>query len=253
MDIIQVLPVYALFGAIGPGAGFGIDIIQMFVNASLVVKLVLFILIGFSVASWAIIFFKWRYFRNARQETAYFLDIFWDSSELVSIYKESKELIFSPVAQLFERGYTELIRIRKIHGGNRSSAINNISDTIERALKRATIHENSRMEKALAFLATTGNTAPFIGLFGTVWGIMESFSGIGLKGSASLAVVAPGISQALIATAVGLAAAIPAVIAFNYFASKASELGAEMDTFSADFLSLVVRQSLKRDTEPEGI
>ncbi len=233
--------------------GLGSDVIDMFFHADTVVKLVLLILIGFSITSWTIIFIKLRYFRSARQETAYFLDLFWDSTELRSIYKESKELIYSPVAQMFARGYSELIRLRKFQKNNASHGAesNGISESIERALRRATIYENSRMEKAVAFLATTGNTAPFIGLFGTVWGIMESFRGIGVRGSASLAVVAPGISEALIATAVGLIAAIPAVIAYNYFNSKTAELGAEMETFSADFLSLVVRQSVKDSTEIE--
>ena len=233
--------------ALASNAGFGADPIQMFHDAGPVVKAVLFILIGFSVTSWTIIFIKLRFFRNARQETDYFLDLFWDSTELTNIYKESKDLNYSPVAQMFKRGFSELVRIKKLQGNDKSRGTepNGVSETVERALRRATIHENSRMAKAVAFLATTGNTAPFIGLFGTVWGIMESFRGIGLKGSASLAVVAPGISEALIATAVGLGAAIPAVIAFNFFNSKAEALGAEMEIFSADFLSLVVRQSLK--------
>jgi len=119
-------------------------------------------------------------------------------------------------------------------------------DNVERILKRTTIDQNNRLEAALSFLATTGNTTPFIGLFGTVWGIMESFRGIGLKGSASLAVVAPGISEALIATAAGLFAAIPAVIAFNYFNQKVLVLRAEMETFTSDFLSLVGRHLLKK-------
>ncbi len=123
-------------------------------------------------------------------------------------------------------------------------------DSVERSLRKASIDQTSRMEKALSFLATTGNTTPFIGLFGTVWGIMEAFRGIGMKGSASLAVVAPGISEALIATAVGLGAAIPAVIAYNTFTSKVSVLRSEMETFSSDFLSLVERQvvKIKKDT-----
>ncbi|MBN2418419.1 MAG: protein TolQ [Deltaproteobacteria bacterium] len=233
--------------------GFGSDIIQMFFDAGAVVKLVLFILVGFSITSWTIIFIKYRFFRNARQETDYFLDLFWDSTELTNIYKESKELVYSPVAQMFKRGYAELIRLKKMQASDpaRHAETNGLSETVERALRRATIHESSRMAKAVAFLATTGNTAPFIGLFGTVWGIMESFRGIGLKGSASLAVVAPGISEALIATAVGLAAAIPAVIAFNFFNSKTEALGAEMEIFAADFLSLVVRQSNKGNISTE--
>ena len=243
MNIFHLLP-SLMPVALASNAGFGADPIQMFYDAGPVVKVVLFILVGFSVASWTIIFIKLRFFRNARLETAYFLDLFWDASELTSIYKESKELIYSPVAQMFKRGYSELIRLKKLQG-DQGGDLNGASDAIERTLRRATILENSRMEKAVAFLATTGNTAPFIGLFGTVWGIMESFTGIGLRGSASLAVVAPGIAEALIATAVGLVAAIPAVIAYNYCNSKTAELGAEMETFSADFLSLVVRQSVK--------
>lgn len=245
MNIFDLLP--SLQATITSGSGFGSDIIQRFVDAGPVVKGVLFILIGFSITSWMIIFIKLRFFRNARQETDYFLDLFWDSTELTNIYKESKDLPYSPVAQMFKRGYAELIRIKKTQGSGStmSAGANGISETVERALRRATIHENSRMAKAVAFLATTGNTAPFIGLFGTVWGIMESFSSIALRGSASLAVVAPGIAEALIATAVGLLAAIPAVIAYNFFTSKADALGAEMEIFSADFLSLVVRQSIK--------
>lgn len=238
-----------------PAAGvvdkaFSNDVIQMFVHAGLVVKIVLLILVLFSVASWAIIFTKYRFFKNAGYETTYFLDLFWDTNDLSKIYVESKELVFSPVAQLFRSGYSELMRMRKIQNPsadtNGDQGLNGLSEYVERALKKTTIHEAARMEKALSFLATTGNTAPFIGLFGTVWGIMESFRGIGLKGSASLAVVAPGISEALIATAVGLAAAIPAVVAFNYFNNKAAELRSEMDTFAADFLGLVVRQLLKK-------
>jgi len=253
MNIFQFLSYLpATFAA---DAAFGSDIIQMFFHAGTVVKLVLFILIGFSITSWTIIFIKLRFFRKARQETDYFLDLFWDSTELTNIYKESRELPYSPVAQMFKRGYAELLRIKKLQGEGRfkGAESNGISGTVERALRRATVHESSRMAKAVAFLATTGNTAPFIGLFGTVWGIMESFRGIGLKGSASLAVVAPGISEALIATAVGLLAAIPAVIAFNFFNSKAEALGAEMEIFSADFLSLVVRRSFKgrNSTEEE--
>jgi len=216
---------------------------------------VLLILVVFSVISWAIIFTKWRFFRNARQETAYFLDLFWGNSELGGVYKESDDLIFSPVAQLFRAGYSELMRMKKIQGStdptSHDTSINGLADSVERALKRTTIQQGSRLNKALSFLATTGNTAPFIGLFGTVWGIMESFRGIGMRGSASLAVVAPGISEALIATAAGLAAAIPAVVAFNYFNNKASEMRSEMDAFAADFLSLVVRQVIRKRLKTE--
>jgi biopolymer transport protein TolQ len=255
MDFMIMAPAISLPGALLTSTGFGGDILQMFVHAGLVVKIVILILIIFSIISWTIIFMKWRFFRNARQETSYFLDIFWDSTELAKVYRECDELLFSPVVQLFRAGYAELMRMKKIRniGSSKENepGLEGISDSVERALKRTVIQQSSKLDKTLSFLATTGNTAPFIGLFGTVWGIMESFRGIGMRGSASLAVVAPGISEALIATAVGLFAAIPAVVGFNYFNNKASELRSEMDTFSADFLSLVVRQIIKKGKGPE--
>ena len=255
MTMITLVPIVSLPSDVSVETAFGSDIVQMFVHAGLMVKIVLLILVLFSIVSWAIIFMKWRFFRNAQHETAYFLDLFWDTTELAKVYKECDDLIFSPVAQLFRSGYSELIRMRRIQESPAATdidpTVNGLSDYVERALKRTSIHQSSRLEKALSFLATTGNTAPFIGLFGTVWGIMESFRGIGMSGSASLAVVAPGISEALIATAAGLAAAIPAVVAFNHFNNKAAELRSEMDTFSADFLSMVVRQIIKKSMVPK--
>jgi biopolymer transport protein TolQ len=250
MAMTSIVPTISTTVSVSADMAFGNDIIQMFFDASLVVKIVLLILIIFSIVSWAIIFAKWRFFRNAQHETTYFLDLFWGNSDLREVYKESEELMFSPLAQLFKQGYSEVIRLGKIKAHSTSldqeQTRNEIIDSVERTLKRTTIQEGSRLDKALSFLATTGNTAPFIGLFGTVWGIMEAFRGIALRASASLAVVAPGIAEALIATAAGLAAAIPAVVAFNYFNNKASELRSEIDTFAADFLSLVVRQTMKR-------
>jgi biopolymer transport protein TolQ len=231
------------------------DIVQMILHAGPVVKFVMLILFLFSITSWAIIFMKWRLVRKAREETAYFLEFFWDSTDMTKIFSESEDLPFSPVAHLFRAGYAEIVRMGKIQTqsvtreGN--AAMQSLLDVVERSLKRTTIDQSNRLEKALSFLATTGNTAPFIGLFGTVWGIMESFRGIGLKGAASLAVVAPGISEALIATAAGLAAAIPAVVAFNYFNSKVTVLKSEMDNFSSDFMSLVERQIVKKMMLPK--
>lgn len=241
----------AATGAVSFGTAFGSDVLQMLAHAGPVVKLVLLILFLFSVISWAIIFMKWRLYRKAKQETAYFLDLFWESSALNHIFNESEEMVWSPVAHLFRAGYTELRRTLKIQNPSNPgewdpTMVQPVLENVDRALRRATIDQSNRLEKALSFLATTGNTAPFIGLFGTVWGIMESFRGIGMRGSASLAVVAPGISEALIATAAGLAAAIPAVIAFNYFNQGAMTLRSEMDNFASDFLSLVERQFIKR-------
>jgi biopolymer transport protein TolQ len=221
----------------------------MIVNAGVVVKLVLLILLLFSVISWTIIFTKWILIRRAKRETDYFLELFWENREFGKVFEESHDLSFSPIADLFRSGYSEWERTRSLQPGATSGddmGIHLYLENIERILKKTFIQQNNRMEKALSFLATTGNAAPFIGLFGTVWGIMESFRGIGLKGSASLAVVAPGISEALIATAAGLAAAIPAVVAYNYFSQRVLELRTEMETFISDFLGIIKRHFLKR-------
>ena len=237
------------------------DILQMILHAGPMVKFVMLILLLFSIGTWAIIFLKFRVLRKARDETEDFLELFYESRDIKKIYRSSQSLKYSPVARLFRAGYAEFTRFRKIQGDDPDFVSQNgaagqsdyplrnqqtLMDNLERSLRKAEIDQNKRLEKALGFLATTGNTAPFIGLFGTVWGIMESFHSIGLKGSANLAVVAPGISEALIATAAGLAAAIPAVVAFNYFTQRVASLRAEMDIFAADFLSMVVRQFFKK-------
>jgi len=237
------------------------DIIQMILHAGPMVKFVMLILFLFSITTWAIIFLKFRMLRKARDETDDFLELFYESRDIKKIYRSSDSLKLSPVARLFRAGYAEFTRFRKMQGGDPDGmsqagtaaqseyplrSQQTLMDNLERALRKAQIDQNKRLEKALSFLATTGNTAPFIGLFGTVWGIMESFHSIGLKGSANLAVVAPGISEALVATAAGLAAAIPAVVAFNYFTQRVASLRAEMDIFATDFLSMVVRQFFKK-------
>ncbi|MCD6305261.1 MAG: MotA/TolQ/ExbB proton channel family protein [Deltaproteobacteria bacterium] len=247
-------------------SAFGNDLVEMIVHAGPIVKFVLILLLVFSVVSWAIIFMKYRLLRRAKVQTAAFLDLFWESRDLKKIYKESEALDTSPVACLFRAGYAEFSRFSKLQASaselshGQSDRIREgvsfeagplptrqaLMDNLERSLKKAAIDQNNRLERSLSFLATTGNTTPFIGLFGTVWGIMESFRGIGLKGSANLAVVAPGISEALIATAAGLAAAIPAVVAFNYFSQRVSVLQAEMDIFTTDFLSMVGRQFIRQ-------
>jgi len=239
---------------------FSHDIVQMMLHAGPMVRFVLFILLLFSIISWAIIFVKFRLFRNAKHQTETFLELFWEGRGLKRVYMACKDLGASPVARLFRAGYAELARIQRIQASMNSKGNQKnpnadkplrsqqaIMDNLERSLKRGAVDQVNRMERAIGFLATTGNTAPFIGLFGTVWGIMESFRGIGLKGSADLAVVAPGISEALIATAAGLAAAIPAVVGYNFFTQRISALTAEMDIFKSDFLSIVERQFFKED------
>jgi biopolymer transport protein TolQ len=254
IPVITQIPVGILFEE-----AFANDIIQMMIHAGLMVKFVLLILFLFSITSWTIIFVKFRLLRNARNETTSFMELFWERRDLKKIYLACDYLKFSPVARLFKAGYGEFNRLQKIQttmnpheashvsrGEEPSRSQQVIMDNLERSLRKASIDQTNRLERAVSFLATTGNTSPFIGLFGTVWGIMEAFRGIGLKGSANLAVVAPGISEALIATAAGLAAAIPAVVAFNYFTHRILALNNEMDIFTSDFLSTVERQFFKK-------
>ena len=231
------------------------DILQMIFHAGPMVRFVLLLLLFFSITSWAIIFAKYRSIRKARKESANFIDLFWNSRGLSEAFAASKRLRYSPIARLFRVAYVELKKVSKSQSTSTASDVTDEAslgqkmvavDNIKRALRRAVNMEVTGLGKALPFLATTGNTTPFIGLFGTVWGIMNAFRGIGLRGSASLAVVAPGISEALIATAAGLAAAIPAVVAYNYFASKVRVLESEMHNFSADFLNLVERELMRR-------
>lgn len=247
MILVSIQPLIVPTGALGPGMGG--HVVQMVAQAGLLVKFVMLILLIQSVVSWAIIFMKWRMFRKARDESDFFLERFWEGTEFGKLLNESAELVYSPVAQLFRAGYAEFRRARKLlvpSAGAREEAIEPVLFQVERSLKRAALHQGSRMESTISFLATTGNTAPFIGLFGTVWGIMQSFHEIGLRGSASLAVVAPGISEALVATAAGLAAAIPAVVGFNFFSRRVAVFSSEMDTFSSDLLSVIERQHLKK-------
>jgi biopolymer transport protein TolQ len=231
------------------------DIIQMILYAGPMVRFVLLLLLFFSVVSWAIIFAKYSSIRKARKESARFLELFWNSRDLSEAFSASKRLGHSPISRVFRVAYVELKKVNRSHSsatGDEATDQASLSqkmvavDNIKRALRRAVNMELTGLGRALPFLATTGNTTPFIGLFGTVWGIMNSFRGIGLKGSANLAVVAPGISEALIATAAGLAAAIPAVVAYNYFTSKVRVLESEMHNFSADFLNLVERDLIRR-------
>lgn len=232
------------------------EIFSMVWNAGAMVKLVLFLLLAFSITSWAIIFMKYRIIHRARKETNLFQEIFWRSKSLAVAFNESKDLRYSPVAELFRVGYQELGRLYKVQQETEETAQRESGDilstnlvrfeNIPRALRAAMNSQVTHLGYALTFLATTGNTAPFIGLFGTVWGIMNSFHNIGLRGGANLAVVAPGISEALIATATGLAAAIPAVIGYNYFSNQVRVLESEMNHFSSDFLNIIERDLYKR-------
>jgi biopolymer transport protein TolQ len=238
-----------------------IDILNMISNAGPMVQFVMLLLLFFSIMSWAIILIKYRYIRKAFKESAEFTDFFWKSRDLSNAFAKAKQLHGSPLARIFRIGYVELKKTSQSAaqpstpsaavnkpGGNQSMAMDTRftgTDNVQRALRRAISTEMTRMTQMVPFLATTGNTAPFIGLFGTVWGIMNSFHGIGMKGSANLAVVAPGISEALVATAAGLAAAIPAVIAFNFFMSKIRVVESDLHNFSSDFLNIIERDILR--------
>jgi biopolymer transport protein TolQ len=239
----------------GAESGFRGGIVDLILYSGPVVKFVLLILVFFSVLSWAIIFSKFRLIRKADQGSREFLRIFWEGKQLSGIFAESKELRHSPTAEVFRAGYVELTKLSQAkvnpeasRKASDPSAFNlELSgvENITRAMRQALTTELTKLERALGFLATTGSTTPFIGLFGTVWGIMDAFRGIGMRGSATLAVVAPGISEALIATAAGLAAAIPAVVAYNYYINRLKVLSAEMENFASEFLNIVERHFLK--------
>ncbi len=217
-------------------------------GAGPVVKLVLLVLVLFSVVSWAIIFLKFKMIHKAMKDSDAFLEFFWSKKRFDAIQQNLKQFAHSPLTALFRDAYHEMVRHQRRHEGEEVAFGIDLrgADNVARALRRATTQEIQRLEKMLSFLATTGSTAPFIGLFGTVWGIMDSFRSIGQTGSASLAVVAPGISEALVATAIGLVAAIPAVIAYNHFISKVSYLTGEMDNFSQEFLNIVEHVSRRK-------
>ncbi|MFQ5668149.1 MAG: protein TolQ [Candidatus Binatia bacterium] len=226
-------------------------LVSMVTGAGPVVQAVLYILIVFSVFSWAIIFYKFRQTRLARRQSARFVEIFWDTKNLTTIHTASQQLKRSPVAQVFRAGYQELVRLTrgKRLGNPSERALDSTElggiDNVERAMKRAARQELTQMERALTFLATTASATPFIGLFGTVWGIMNAFRGLSVTHSSSIQAVAPGIAEALIATATGLVAAIPAVVAYNHFARQIRVLSAEMDNFSSEFLNIAKRHFLK--------
>jgi biopolymer transport protein TolQ len=201
--------------------------IQLILQAGYVVKSVLLILLFFSVVSWAIIFFKQRYFSRADKESQEFLRAFRSNRDSKGLYQATKNLMISPIANLFRAVY--------------SDDAHRDRDDAKRVLRRYGALESAKLEKYLNFLATTGSTTPFIGLFGTVWGIMTSFMNIGSAGAASLAIVAPGIAESLIATAAGLVAAIPAVIAYNYYLSMARRMIIDMEDFSEELVDFFAK------------
>jgi biopolymer transport protein TolQ len=232
------------------------SLFDMVVHAGFVVQLVLLLLLLFSVVSWAIILMKYFSIRKVMKENSLFLNVYMKSTKLSEIHPEAKKFRNSTLAEIFRAGYAELVKISRGVRGTPSgketaepagpaTEIGGV-DNVERAMNRACGTETSKLEAALGFLATTGSASPFIGLFGTVWGIMDTFKEIGARGSATLAVVAPGISEALIATAAGLAAAIPAVIFYNYYLNRIKGMTLEMDNFSSELVNIVERFYVKK-------
>jgi biopolymer transport protein TolQ len=216
------------------------EIWQLLAQTGLVARIVLFILLAFSVLSWAIIFHKHRSFKAARRDSREFLKIFRQSKKLSDIRASCKSLKASPLVEVFLAGYRE-IESQAVAGENPGKPRIRSLDAVQRALQIAASAELTRLEQWLSWLATTGSVTPFIGLFGTVWGIIDAFQGLGTAGTASLRSVAPGISEALVTTAAGLFAAIPAVVAYNQFVQRIKEFGALMDDFALEFLNMTER------------
>ena len=226
-----------------------LSVVELVLQSSMMAKGVLLTLFIFSITSWAIMLNKYFVYRAAKSEDSKFLEVFSKTENLTRIYNFAKELQVSPLARLFLTGYRELYLFqemakeeRKKRGGLPLSSGEKLTERdikgISLALNKSINREVERFSKRLEFLATTGSTTPFIGLFGTVWGIMHSFRSIGMQGTASIGGVAPGIAEALIATAAGLVAAIPAVIFFNYFNNKVIVMTSSMDDFCQDFIYL---------------
>ena len=221
-------------------------------HAGPMVKMVLLILLSLSLGSWTVIFAKMRHFRRASAGDDEFHEFFSGNPNLGEIYAQARRNRLSPMAGVFVQGYEELQRLRQAGIPSRQAFSRIWLECLERGLRRGVNQELGTLERALPFLATTGNAAPFIGLFGTVWGIMGSFHSIGLSGSASLASVAPGISEALIATAAGLAAAIPAVMAFNGFTSTLSGFEERLEGFVSEVLNRVEARLVQESGAARG-
>ena len=217
---------------VGLGGANDFSLWQLFIRADFVVKAVIILLIASSIYSWALIFDKYRMFKKINESTQKFEDKFWKSKSAEGFSKTLPAKSEDPLTQIFQSAMNEVVRTR-----SKSSAVQ--SARVERVLEIVTDNQIKKIEKNFTFLATVGATAPFIGLFGTVWGIMNSFQSIAISRNTSLAIVAPGIAEALFATALGLLAAIPAVIAYNKFNSDMKRYISRIDNFCKRFLSII--------------
>ena len=217
---------------VGLGGSTDFSLIQLFLRADFVVKAVIIILIAASIFSWALIFEKYRLFKKIEKSTTIFEKKFWQSRSAESFYNSLTNRENDPLANIFQSAMAELIKTR-----SKSSVVQ--SSRVTRVIEISGDKEIKLIEKHFTFLATVGSTAPFVGLFGTVWGIMNSFQSIAISRNTSLAIVAPGIAEALFATALGLLAAVPAVIAYNKFNSDAKRYSGRIENFSKRFLSII--------------
>jgi biopolymer transport protein TolQ len=226
--------VLIIAGTVVGGRLASLDPFDLIWQASWVVQLVILLLAASSIISWAAIVFKWRELASAEQDSEAFLDVYHDGS-LDAAYEAAREFNRGPLPAIFLAAYSEMSRMLKYSGRRAGDPLDEGEcHTLSRHIAWASSQETLRLESRLSFLATVGSAAPFVGLFGTVVGIINAFTGIGIAGSASLAVVAPGIAEALIATAVGLFAAIPATVFYNVFVAKLRELNEAIDLYSAE-------------------
>ena len=216
--------------AVGLASNTDFSIFQLFIRADIIVKSVIIILIACSVYSWAIIFEKFKLFKKINLSTQEFENKFWKSKSAESFYNNLPNKIDDPMAKVFINSMQVLLK---------SKRASNLEERMSRMLEISIEQQMEKIEKNYTFLATVGATAPFIGLFGTVWGIMNSFQSIAISRNTSLAIVAPGIAEALFATALGLLAAIPAVIAFNKFSNDSKKYSQKLENFSKRFLSII--------------
>jgi len=217
---------------VGLGGSTDFSLVQLFIRADIIVKSVIIILIAASIYSWALIFEKYRLFKKIEKSTSNFEDKFWKSRSAESFYNSFTNRDKDPVANIFQSAMAELIKTK-----SKSSSVQ--SNRVSRIIEISADKEIKLIEKHFTFLATVGSTAPFIGLFGTVWGIMNSFQSIAISRNTSLAIVAPGIAEALFATALGLLAAVPAVIAYNKFNSDSKRYSGRIENFSKRFISII--------------
>ena len=227
-----------------------LSIWALVLDAGIVVQLVLLLLLAISLVSWAIIFNKWRLFKASAKADKEFVEIFWSGTDMQQVLAKAKTLKSSPQSMVFQHGFREYVRMRQAakkanQEEGASASTSNGMLGVRHAIETEWSQQMDTYGRYLSFLATVGSTAPFIGLFGTVWGIIDAFQSIGISQNTSLATVAPGIAEALVATAFGLLAAIPAVVAYNAFSGKMKALNTKLDGFSTEFINILSRHLSK--------